>query len=63
MPKASSGLDFDLDDREARSIGAKNGLVDVKVCSMDAAWSGLKRVRRVEDRQTTPWPSAAREWF
>ena len=26
------------------------GLVDVKVCAIDATWSGLKLVRRLRDR-------------
>lgn len=49
-PKKSSGRATDLDDRRVREIGLAAGLVDVKVCSISAVWSGLKFVRRVEDR-------------
>jgi hypothetical protein len=33
-----------------REVGLKQGLVDVKVCAVDEVWSGLKFVRRVENR-------------
>jgi len=50
-PKSSSGLQSDLTDSVVREIGLANGLVDVKVCSIDDTWSGLKFVRRTPDRR------------
>jgi len=32
-------------------LGLATGLVDVKVCAVDATWSGLKFVRRLRDRR------------
>ncbi len=34
-----------------RSLALPLGLVDVKVCAVDATWSGLKLVIRVENRE------------
>ena len=33
-----------------RDIGLAEGLVDNKVCAIDAIWSGLRFVRRLRDR-------------
>ena len=52
-PKGTSGVTTDLTENVIREIGLANGLVDVKVCAVDATWSGLKFVRRVKDR-TSP---------
>ena len=49
-PKGASGVTTDLTENVVREIGLTNGLVDVKVCAVDATWSGLKFVRRVKDR-------------
>lgn len=49
-PKKASGLRTDLSDRAVREVGLNNGLVDTKVCAVDATWSGLKFVFRVADR-------------
>lgn len=49
-PKRSSGVATDLTDNGVRSYALDHGLVDVKVCAIDATWSGLKLVRRVADR-------------
>ncbi len=49
-PKKSSGVETDLDGNIVREIGLMHGLVDVKVCSVDETWSGLKFVYRVADR-------------
>ena len=49
-PKGTSGVATDLAENVVREIGLANGLVDVKVCAVDATWSGLKFVRRVKDR-------------
>lgn len=49
-PKRSSTSRTDLTDKVVRELGLENGLVDVKVCAIDDRWSGLKFVRRLEDR-------------
>jgi hypothetical protein len=52
-PKVSSGLRSSITESKVRETGLKNGLVDVKICAIDATWSGLKFVRRVKDRSQT----------
>jgi hypothetical protein len=49
-PKGTSQVATDLSENVVREIGLAHGLVDVKVCAVDATWSGLKFVRRVKDR-------------
>jgi hypothetical protein len=49
-PKKSSGVETDLTENVIRAVGLPLGLVDVKVCAVDAVWSGLKFVRRKEKR-------------
>jgi hypothetical protein len=49
-PKKSSGKITDLDENIVRDLGLKSGLVDVKVCAVDEAWSALKFVFRLKDR-------------
>jgi hypothetical protein len=49
-PKQSSGVDTDLSDGAVREAGLATGLVDNKVCAIDATWSGLRFVVRVADR-------------
>jgi hypothetical protein len=50
-PKRSSGMLTDLNENVVRELGLPHGLVDVKVCAVDATWSGLKFVRRKELRR------------
>ena len=45
-PKKTSKLVVDLTEDGIRSICLPMGLVDVKVCAVDASWSGLKLLRR-----------------
>lgn len=45
-PKKSSSLFRDLTEDGIRAIILPVGLVDVKVCAVDADWSGLKLMRR-----------------
>jgi hypothetical protein len=40
----------DLTEGAVRELGLARGLVDVKVCAVDATWSGLAFVRRLRDR-------------
>ena len=49
-PKKASGVATDLTENIVREIGLGHGLVDVKVCAVDEVWSGLKFVRRLENR-------------
>ena len=49
-PKKSSGVATDLSEDVVRELGLPLGLVDVKVCAIDQVWSGLKFVRRLENR-------------
>jgi hypothetical protein len=48
--KASSSIETDLSSEIVRNTGLAGGLVDVKVCAVDADWSGLKFVYRLKDR-------------
>lgn len=50
-PKKTSGVATDMNENDVRRIGLAAGLVDVKVCAVSEVWSGLKFVRRVEDRK------------
>lgn len=49
-PKQSSTIKTDLSETIVREIGLKNGLVDVKVCTIDETWSALKFINRLNDR-------------
>lgn len=48
-PKKASGVLTDLDDAVVRGFGLAQGLVDTKVCAIDAVWSGLRFSRRRAD--------------
>ena len=45
-PKKSSGVVSDLSQAVVREAGLAVGLVDFKICSIDATWSGLRFTRR-----------------
>ncbi|HSU14449.1 hypothetical protein [Longimicrobium sp.] len=49
-PKKASGVRTDLTEDVVREIALERGMVDVKVCAIDATWSGLKLVYRLTDR-------------
>ena len=49
-PKRASGVATDLSDNVVRELGLAAGLVDNKVCAIDAVWSGLRLVYRLRDR-------------
>ena len=49
-PKKSSRVPTDLDENRLRDIGLPLGVVDNKVCAIDATWSGLRFVWRKENR-------------
>jgi hypothetical protein len=52
-PKKSAHIVSDLDENGIRTIVLPTGFVDVKVCAIDATWSGLKCVMRRELRPGT----------
>jgi len=45
-PKKASRVLTDLDDNVVRAVGLDAGLVDNKVCAIDAVWSGCRFARR-----------------
>jgi len=50
-PKKAAAVPTDLTEDVVREIALPLGLVDVKVCAVDAVWSGLKRVVRRGQRR------------
>jgi len=49
-PKKASKVPTDITEDVIREIALPTGLVDVKVCAIDAIWSGLKLMIRRELR-------------
>lgn len=49
-PKKASKLATDITEDTVRTIALPLGLVDIKVCAVDAVWSGLKLVWRKDRR-------------
>lgn len=45
-PKKASNVPTDITEDIIRDVCLPMGLVDVKVCAIDATWSGLKLMRR-----------------
>ncbi len=45
-PKKTSGVSSDLTENHIRELGLRSGLIDYKVCAIDAIWSGLCFARR-----------------
>jgi hypothetical protein len=45
-PKKASGVATDVTEDTVRDVALPLGIVDVKVCAIDATWSGLKLLRR-----------------
>ena len=45
-PKRASKVETDLDENLIRDFGLAAGLVDTKVCAIDAVWSGLRFSKR-----------------
>ena len=56
-PKRASGVPTDVTEGVVREIALSHGLVDNKVCAIDATWSGLRVVVRLADRQGRPRPN------
>jgi hypothetical protein len=56
-PKKSSAQFIDLTEGGVREVLLPTGWVDVKVCAVDADWSGLKFLRRrTRDARNDPKP-------
>jgi Protein of unknown function (DUF3052) len=55
-PKRASGVPTDITEDVVREMGLAAGLVDNKVCAIDATWSGLRLVVRVRDRPARTSP-------
>lgn len=49
-PKKAARVDTDITEDVIREVALPLGLVDVKVCAVDAVWSGLKLVIRKSER-------------
>jgi hypothetical protein len=49
-PKMAAGVARDIREDSVRELALPLGFVDVKVCAVDALWSGLKLVIRKELR-------------
>ena len=49
-PKKAAKVDTDITEDVIREVALPLGLVDVKVCAVDATWSGLKLVIRKSQR-------------
>jgi hypothetical protein len=49
-PKRAARMDTDMTEDVVREIALPTGLVDNKVCAIDATWSGLRLVIRLRDR-------------
>ncbi|MEO8674255.1 MAG: DUF3052 domain-containing protein [Casimicrobiaceae bacterium] len=49
-PKQASKVPTDVSENTVREVALPLGFVDVKVCAIDAVWSGLKLVVRKELR-------------
>jgi len=51
-PKMASGVATDLRENLVRGTLLPTGLVDIKVCSVNDTYSGLKFVRRLKNRKS-----------
>lgn len=49
-PKKASGVPTDMTEDVVREVALPRGWVDNKVCAIDETWSGLRVVRRLENR-------------
>jgi hypothetical protein len=58
-PKRSSGVETTMHEDVVREVALPLGLVDNKVCAIDATWSGLRVVWR-RDRRTPIAPPKRR---
>jgi len=59
-PKRAARVETDITEDVVRELALPLGLVDVKVCAVDAIWSGLKLVLRRSERSTAAVARAPR---
>jgi hypothetical protein len=52
-PKKASKVPTDITEDVIRTVALPTGLVDVKVCAVDATWSGLKLMIRKDRREAS----------
>ena len=55
-PKRASGVATDITEDTVREVALPTGMVDNKVCAIDAVWSGLRLVLRRELRPKVTRP-------
>jgi len=55
-PKRASGLATTMNEDVVREVALPLGLVDNKVCAIDATWTGLRLVWRRQLRSAAPAP-------
>jgi hypothetical protein len=55
-PKKAAGVPSDINEDTIRSLALPTGLVDIKVCAVDATWSGLKLMLRRSERAAREGP-------
>jgi hypothetical protein len=55
-PKKAAKVPTDITEQTIRDIALPTGLVDNKVCAVDATWSGLRLVVRRELRPSRAQP-------
>jgi hypothetical protein len=51
VPKDVTKIETDITEDGVREVCLPLGFVDVKVCAVDAVWSGLKLVIRKSERR------------
>jgi hypothetical protein len=51
-PKKASGVPCDFGENDVRNAGLANGIVDYKICAIDATWSGLCFAKRRAGQKT-----------
>lgn len=56
-PKKAAAVPTDLTEDVVRELALPLGLVDIKVCAVDATWSALKLVVRREQRRAARIPA------
>jgi Protein of unknown function (DUF3052) len=59
-PKKASRVPTDITEDVIRELALPLGLVDIKVCAVDATWSGLKLMLRRSERGAGTAPATAR---
>ena len=56
-PKKAAAVPSDISEDVIRALALPTGLVDIKVCAVDATWSGLKLVLRKSHRAASVGPA------